>query len=264
MRPNKGILSVFLIIVSILSISNARIIQGMPRPSSESIKWDLKNGNSFEWQVTISEDSEFDFLPAGSNYTLIIESIDTMTGIDWSESIINCTLLKYNNSDKSIEKILDNEFYLSFHASSNSNVTLHAAYIDQGFILPINYQDQFIDGFTEYMSSNSPIALYGWGSWGLNDQVGGLSTGNYSKNLTIDWDFYYDMGSLMFFTTKLTITQNSTLIYELKLDENIDKKNNNSDSEPTISFGLYIILIAGVIILFTVHYYRKRVKDNHN
>ncbi len=119
MRLNKGILSILLIFVSILSISNARIIQGMPKASSDGIEWDIKKGDSFKWLVTISEDSEFDFLPVGSNYTLIIENIDTMTGIDWSESIINCTLLKYNNSDKSIEKILDNEFYLSFHASSS-------------------------------------------------------------------------------------------------------------------------------------------------
>ncbi len=139
---------------------------------------------------------------------------------------------------------------------------LHAEFIDQGFILPINYQETFLDGFIDYMDSNSPIALYGWGSWGLNDQVGGLSTGNSSKNLTIEWDFYYKMSKPLLYTTKLTVTQNSIIIYELKLDKNIDKKNNNSDSEPTISFGLYIILIAGVVILFNIHFYRKRVKSN--
>ncbi len=241
MKAKKLCLALLVMFSLLIPFTLTSFALGDLQLADPDIEWGVKEGKTYTWVVKESNES-LGFLPVKSKYEITITSIRSMLGGDATE--LNATITEYNSQTESITTLLDNQTFIYFDSATNIT-TLYTLLTEHGFFIPPDYYDGFSLGlFGFYGSFFNPKGTLT--AYGIFTFYGYRS----STDLVYMWMF-----------NKNGISDNLVIAF---LDD--DPENYQywlvlkTDSDPTISFGNFFLIISGFAILSLIYIYIKKLE----
>ncbi|MFX1417988.1 MAG: hypothetical protein ACFE9N_03590 [Promethearchaeota archaeon] len=204
------------------------------------IEWGVNEGETYTWVVKESNVS-LGFLPVNSTYEITITSIRAMLGGDATE--LNATIKEFNSQTELTTTLLDNQTFIHFNSATNTT-TLYTNITKHCFFIPPDYYEDFAEGlFDFYGSFFYDMYTPNWGEFAFFGQ---------KDSLVYMWVFYKNGISELAVVFLGDVGQDPVprqyLLVLLK-----------TDSDPTISFGNYFLIIGGLTVLSLIYVYMKKI-----
>ncbi|MFW9867329.1 MAG: hypothetical protein ACFFEN_14630 [Candidatus Thorarchaeota archaeon] len=253
-RSNQFTLRLFFLFITIglsglffITFSNAFT---QPSLSAENIEWGVSEGTKLVWIVDESNES-LGYLPVNSRYELTIESISSsINGEGYPVDVIYATLLKYNSSDETSTTLLDNDPFILFNVSDywyNTRFEIFSpAFLEHGFILPINYRNNLSHGLFNFL-----------GDTGLFDS---MSIGGLLGSISITGNFNSPNAHVLWFFNKNNVCRDTSIESNISDKVYYSTYLEGSRLQDKISFGNFYLIIAGFMILCIVSISFRKIK----